>query len=472
VHLNIKATELLNLYSEANRRRFLITALCLVGVIAITDWLVFPTTTIGFLYIFPILLASGFLTRGEILLLCVGCAVLRELSSPAAKGLESIPRIGLVAMVFSGAGLFVRELVRNRQIVLGNLRELEAQVKLRELAEKQLQVLIDSTPAAILIADGHGKILSANAAAGQMLEMEDHALEGEQIDSYLPVLSTVRRNLVSPEYFRIDIESTGSRRSGEIFLAHMWISSYNVGSQRRLAVIAVDTSEELRDRAESSLHRTLSNSRILMGAVSHEIRNLCGAIGVVHANLERVPLLQENEDFRALGSLTEGLRKVAAAQLRPFSEYKMAAIRLQAVLDDLRIVIEPSFRESEATISWNMAATLPQIWADHQALLQVFLNLSQNSLRALQHAASKVLTITGCLENERVIVRFHNAGSALKDPERLFQPFQEGAEGSGLGLYVSRANIRAFGGDLRYEANYDGACFALELIPADEEGNP
>ncbi len=473
-----KFTQLLELYSETNRTSLLIAAVILVAMIAGIDWLYLPDTSIAFLYIFPILLAGGFLPRWEILAFSFVCAVLRDLATPVVKGLDWIPRLGFVTiriglntLVFSGAGLFVRELVRNRQIAVGHLRELESQVKLRELAEWQLQVLIDSTPAAILIVDEQGKILQANEAALRMFGTEDHLLPGEPIESFFPVLSTVQRNLVSPEYFRIDIESTGKRRNGDIFLAHMWISSYYVGSQRRLAVIAVDTSEELRDRTESTLHRTLLNSRILMGAVSHEIRNLCGAIAVVHANLERVPLLQGNEDFRALGSLTEGLKKVAAADLRPFTEYKMAPVHLQAVLDDLRIVIEPSFQESDAIISWNMAADLPPIWADHQALLQVFLNLSQNSLRAIQHAASKVLTVTSCAEDGRVVVRLHNSGSAVREPERLFQPFQEGAESTGLGLYVSRANIRAFGGDLRYEASSDGVCFALELIPADEEGN-
>ena len=44
-----------------------------------------------------------------------------------------------------------------------------------------------------------------------------------------------------------------------------------------------------------------------MSAITHEIRNLSGAVLVVHKNFSRLPELQNNEDFRALGTLVEGL---------------------------------------------------------------------------------------------------------------------------------------------------------------------
>jgi hypothetical protein len=42
-----------------------------------------------------------------------------------------------------------------------------------------------------------------------------------------------------------------------------------------------------------------------MIAVAHEIRNLCGAVLVVHKSLSRVQELESNEDFKALGSLIQ-----------------------------------------------------------------------------------------------------------------------------------------------------------------------
>jgi hypothetical protein len=52
-----------SIYAETNRRRFLIAAAILVIGIAVIDWQTKPFISIGFLYLFPILLAAGFLPR-------------------------------------------------------------------------------------------------------------------------------------------------------------------------------------------------------------------------------------------------------------------------------------------------------------------------------------------------------------------------------------------------------------------------
>jgi signal transduction histidine kinase len=75
------------------------------------------------------------------------------------------------------------------------------------------------------------------------------------------------------------------------------------------------------------------------------------------------------------------------------------------------------------------------------------------------------------LEDERVVVRVRDTGHGIPNPERLFQPFQQGAEATGLGLYLSRALVRTFKGDLRYEPEPLGCCFALDLIPSTDQGD-
>ncbi len=271
-------------------------------------------------------------------------------------------------------------------------------------------------------------------------------------------------------FLHTEMESTGWRQSGEIFRAHIWLSSYDVGADWRLAVIAVDASEELRDREESGLHRLLANSRVLVGAVAHEIRNLCGAIAVAHANLMRLPGMAENQDFTALGHLLEGLRKLASAELRPFVETPLAGVALKPIFDDLGIVIETSFRQMDASVTWKLPVALPLVWGDPPGLLQVFLNLAQNAEREINRREPRVLTISAVVEPDSVIVRFADTGPGVSHPERLFQPFQEGAQSSGLGLYVSRAIMRSLGGDLRYEPGNPGACFIVELMRADRNG--
>jgi two-component system, LuxR family, sensor kinase FixL len=61
------------------------------------------------------------------------------------------------------------------------------------------------------------------------------------------------------------------------------------------------------------------------------------------------------------------------------------------------------------------------------------------------------------------VIRFEDTGTGISSPENLFRPFQRGAKSTGIGLYVSRAIMRSFGGDLANEPRSEGSCFAVVL---------
>jgi C4-dicarboxylate-specific signal transduction histidine kinase len=103
--------------------------------------------------------------------------------------------------------------------------------------------------------------------------------------------------------------------------------------------------------------------------------------------------------------------------------------------------------------------------------MQVFLNLINNSERAMRQQPHKELHITVETRNRQVFVRFLDNGSGVQNPADLFKPFQQRAEATGLGLYLSRAFMRSFQGDLRFEPTAKGACFVVELSAVGNEGS-
>ena len=103
---------------------------------------------------------------------------------------------------------------------------------------------------------------------------------------------------------------------------------------------------------------------------------------------------------------------------------------------------------------------------DRYGLQQVFLNLARNSQRAMESTEKKQLTISSEIETGAVIIRFEDTGVGIPSPYELFKPFQPGANATGLGLYVSRAILRSFGGELRFEPRAEGCCFAVSLARA------
>ncbi|HXW93131.1 MAG TPA: ATP-binding protein [Terriglobales bacterium] len=453
--------DLWSIYAPGNRTRMLLLAGLLIAAIAIVDWVATHYISLGFLYLFPIIMLGGFLSRAQIVGVALVCAVLQEAFSNLPEN-EAVVRLVLSSASFVGTGLFISEMIRNRRIVLKHLGELEDQVKLRQDAEEQLRSLIESSPAAIITIDADGKVLLANEAAQQLLAPGQAPLPGQAVSSYLPALQTVLKTQPS-RAFRTTLQCTGQRSDGEVFLAGVWFSTYNTLSGPRLAGIIVDLSEDLRNREDLSLDHLLKNTRILMSAVAHEIRNLSGAVLVVHKNLSRIPELRTNEDFSALSSLVQSLERVSALELGSAAAQNGQVVELTSVLEELRILIETAYHESEIKVRWDVREPLPLVWADRYGLIQVFLNLAKNSQRAMMTSEIKRLRIAAAEENGKVVIRFEDTGIGITAPEKLFRPFQPGAKSSGLGLYVSRAIMRSFGGDLSYEARPQGSCFAVAL---------
>ncbi len=454
---------LFSVYSQMRRTGVLVVGAFLVGAIAVTDSLTSLNVSLGILYAFPIVLMSGFLERWQIAAVAGLCAILRETFSPFAWEPYAGTRMANIFLAFLFSGLFVREMNRNRQLAADHLQNLEKEMSLRREAEEQLRLLVESSSAAILVVAPDGTVLLANEAAHKLLGFDGTSLKGEPIRPYLPVLAEALKSERKTHLFRTMVESRGRRRNEETFLAHIWFSTYSTHSGTRLAAVILDASQELRDRQDLQWHSLMTISRVLAGAVSHEVRNLCGAAAVAHANLARLPELRSSEDLQALGSLIQGLNKIASSDLRLTPLEEDARADLSIVLDELRVIVEPMLEESNIQVKWDIGAELPQVCGDQHSLLQVFLNLVRNSQWALEEAPKKSLTVCAFREGSRVLVRFADTGPGVASPERLFQPFQTRAEASGLGLYVARAIMRSFAGDVVHEPQAQGSCFTVQL---------
>jgi two-component system sensor kinase FixL len=291
----------------------------------------------------------------------------------------------------------------------------------------------------------------------------DGSLIGQCIDPHIREIAALSRLDRVRHGIRTFMECTAYRRNGEAFLAHLWISSHETSAASEFAIILFDVSEQLREREDADLHRLHVQSRILLGGFWHEVRNLCGAINLVQENLKRVPALAVNSDLQTLTTLVGALSRFASTELSPVLEQSRASVDLRALLLQLRVIIEPWFQEIDARTHWDVLPDLPLVVGDHHGLLQVFLNLALNARRALMEAECRELHTAAATCNGRVVVRFLNTGPGIPDPDSLFRPFRSGMGTTGIGLFISRAVARSFGGDCRYEAVEAGVCFVVEL---------
>jgi PAS domain S-box-containing protein len=455
-----------SMFMWGTRRASLTIAALMIGLIALIDAHVAAEIPLGFLYLAPMLVVGASLTRWEIAAVAAICAWLAEAFDEFSWGPNTgLPRDLLYFAAFLCMGLFMQEVVRSRKLSARHLRQIEGEMTARRDAEEQLKVLVDSSPAAIFTTSSDGRVLLANDAANRLFGLAPGTLPGLPIRSFLPSLINVPALDSNRQAFRTAMQCRGQRVDGEVFQADVWFSTYLTSAGPRLAAMVLDTSEDLRTREESSFHQMLASSRIMAAAVSHEVRNVCGAIALVHENLLRSGQLKENKDFDALGTLVLALERIAAMDLRQSASHA-AGVEVQPLLDELRIVIESSLRDQGITSRWEVEDNLPAVWADRQSLMQVFLNLTKNSERAMEEQERKELTVSARCEGLGVAIRFRDTGGGVAYPDRLFHPFQQDAQSTGLGLYLSRAFMRSFKGDLHYEPETAGSTFVVELSPA------
>jgi PAS domain S-box-containing protein len=250
------------LWETQNRTPVLITSAAITIAIAVVDWWTKPYVSLGFLYLFPAMLAAAFIPRWGVVTFGVVCAVLAELFSSLAT---SLTRLSLETLALAGCGLFVAELVRNRRM------SLETQAKLR--------ALVETSPAAIVTVDVHGTIELANEAAVQLMLPRNGNLIGTPIAAFLPELHHALRWEEAPQ-FRASMQCLGHRGSGETFTADVWFSTYKEGSSPKLAAIIGDITEDApatpgtgapddRDRISLS-HRELDALRLLVQGLSNK----------------------------------------------------------------------------------------------------------------------------------------------------------------------------------------------------------
>jgi two-component system sensor kinase FixL len=454
-------------FSEPRRGWVYAIAAVMIASIAYSDWKI-EEVSVGFLYVLPILMVSATLRPWQIVVVAIGCGVLRELFSPMYETPGGTMRVCIGAAGFALAGYFVSQLDQQRRSVMQHLLERERQMQLRADAERQLQVVVETSPLGIVTLDGEGRVLLANSSAHHLLRLEHPSLAAQQINAYLPILKSFLGIRDCARELSTVVETRGQRADGEAFLAHVWLSTFVSGSGLCLAAFIWDSSENLRDREGTGLDSMMATSRVLIGAMSHEIRNLAAAASAAYRELAPAAGHAQQGQFQALGAVIDALENIATSGLRLAAPSSAGVADLGMVLDEARVLIEASFRDEGSLAEWTIPQSLPLVEADHHSLLQVFLNLARNSERAMRGRAEKVLRVEVSVEDDLVRIRFRDSGPGVSNPDALFKPFQPGASATGLGLYISRAVLKSYGGDLHLEPDAQGGCFVVQLWAAED----
>ena len=208
--------------------------------------------------------------------------------------------------------------------------------------------------------------------------------------------------------------------------------------------------------------------------VAHEINQPVAAIRAFAENalsfLGRSQTEKAEENLRHIVGLTQRIA-VITGELRGFARRKTPAVAptsLADAIDAALLLVRHRITATHTKIAWDRKAATISVRADRIRLEQVFVNLIQNSLDALEATQNGRIDMTFTQDDEHatVIVADNGPGFPKDLQPKIFTPFSTGkTEGLGLGLAIVRDIVREFGGEIRLLGG-PGARFQLRFVKA------
>jgi two-component system NtrC family sensor kinase len=125
-------------------------------------------------------------------------------------------------------------------------------------------------------------------------------------------------------------------------------------------------------------------------------------------------------------------------------------------------------RAGTTKVELQLESVLPGVRGDGNQLMQVFFNIVNNAIDAMEAAnGGGTLTIKTMRDRAYVVVLFSDNGPGIKEPHRVFDPFyttKPVGKGTGLGLSICFGIVQEHAGRiLCYNRQEGGAVFRVEL---------
>ena len=247
-------------------------------------------------------------------------------------------------------------------------------------------------------------------------------------------------------------------------------------ASRSLALAMERESLETARRETAALRRSQSIQRDMLSSLSHELRTPLTAIHGYASTLCQPDLTWNPEATRRfLGSIAAESARMErlVGDLLDSTAIESGVLRLQRDWCDLALVVSAAANclSRGPAVRVRVTEGLEPVWADHDRLEQVFVNLLEN---AASHGASPrgtdvTVRAGGPPGWAEVEITDYGAGIPAGLAEKIFEPRVRGTTevaGTGLGLPIARGIVEAHGGTLVVAPADPGASFVVAL-PAD-----
>jgi len=410
--------------------------------------------------------------------------VLAYLLAPADRAARTLVAAVLIGAAVASVGVrFTYSLRANRRYatlleneVASQTRSLMDSLAATAAAERNLRLVMDAVPDAIVVVDPAGQVLEARGL-GAIPGTTQHPTLFDFVSP--DAVALVQERLAAA--FRGDVQRLeiplirpdGSHGIAALLYAPVRES----GAISRVLILARDVTDQRRSESQYQQAEKLAALGHLVSGVAHEINNPAAIISGFAQTLLLDELKPEHRDMlqmiydeaTRIGRITSSLLAFARAGGK------------QRNLVDLNDIARRTFAlrsyhlsTLNITVALDLDPDEPQIWADASELQQLLLNLLINAEQALMTVdTTRRITVRTRADERDTRLEIADSGPGIPAElrTRIFDPFfttkPEGV-GTGLGLSICYGIARDHGGRVWVESEPQGGARFCVTLPRDQ----
>ncbi len=343
------------------------------------------------------------------------------------------------------------------------------------------RALLDALATAVVLVDEHGRLLTLNVAAEDLLavgagaargrRLADLVTGGDRLDALI-----VRARVSGEALAQREVELAPAARNDARYLVDCMFTPFSPpGLAACVLVEIVDTTRQTRISRDNALLTQLGGSRMMARQLAHEIKNPLGGLRGAAQLLEReLPSEDLKEYTRVIIGEADRLHALVDSLLGPARALERASANIHELIDHVYQLVRAEAPAS-IVITRDYDPSLPPLALDRDQLIQAMLNLARNAVQALGNHGTLVLrtrAMTGATigdRRHRVVARidFEDTGPGVPAElgETIFYPLVTARPGgTGLGLAVAQDIATRHDGIVEYESRPGRTVFSL-LLP-------
>lgn len=349
--------------------------------------------------------------------------------------------------------------------------------------------ILNALPHPVLFLNPDLEIKLMNQEAETFFQSSSAVLKGRPLSSLLPFDSPV-----------IDVAQQAIERKVPVFEYRVAIGFQGRSDERRVDVNAVPLTDDTEGLVLMFLERTMTEkldrqlthrgaARTVTGLaamLAHEIKNPLFGIRGAAQLLETTADENDRTLTRLICDETDRIVRLVD-RMEVFSDERpveRAPVNIHIVLERVKSISQSSFGRGIKIVE-QYDPSLPFVYANHDQLIQIFLNLVKNAAEALESEQEPQITLRtafrpgirmslpGTTNRMSLPLEFSVEDNGPGIPEdllpHLFDPFiTTKTNGTGLGLALVAKIVRDHGGVIDCESKKGSTVFKI-LLPAFKE---